>query len=111
MRSAQIVDGLRYVTADQAVHAAHESTVPVFVDVRTSEEFGTKHIQGALNIQDFQVPDAIPTLPADRAWVMYCTCPDDHLAKWAAAAVEATGSRTRWCWSTVSRDGKPPAAR
>lgn len=91
VRSAQIVDGLRYVTADQAIQATRQSTAPVFVDVRTSQEFGTKHIQGALNIQDFQVPDAIPTLPNDRAWVMYCTCPDDHLAKWAAAAVEATG--------------------
>jgi rhodanese-related sulfurtransferase len=93
VRSAQTIDGVRFVTADQAVAAAHTSAdrVPVFIDVRTSTEYSALHIQGALNIQDYQVPDAVGRLPGDKAWVMYCTCPDDHLAKWAAAAVDAAG--------------------
>jgi rhodanese-related sulfurtransferase len=93
VRSAQTIDGLRFVSADQAVAAARTSpeTTPVFIDVRTSDEYSAVHIPGALNIQDFQIPDEVGRLPGDKAWVMYCTCPDDHLAKWAAAAVEAVG--------------------
>jgi rhodanese-related sulfurtransferase len=94
VRSAQTIDGVRFVTADQAIAAAAHtstSTPPVFIDVRTSTEYTALHIQGALNIQDYQVPDAVGRLPIDKAWVMYCTCPDDHLAKWAAAAVDAAG--------------------
>ncbi len=93
VRSAQTVDGLRFISADQAVAAVRTSpeTTPVFIDVRTSDEYTAVHIAGALNIQDFQIPDEVGHLPGDKAWVMYCTCPDDHLAKWAAAAVEAVG--------------------
>jgi rhodanese-related sulfurtransferase len=89
---AHTIDGIRFVTADQAIAAAGSADrAPVFVDVRTSTEFSAVHIRGALNVQDFQIPDVVAQLPSDAAWVMYCTCPDDHLAKWAVSAVATTG--------------------
>jgi rhodanese-related sulfurtransferase len=92
VRMAHTIDGIRFVTADQAIAAAGALEAhPVFIDVRTSTEFSALHIRGAMNVQDFQIPDVVATLPADTAWVMYCTCPDDHLAKWAVSAVETTG--------------------
>ena len=91
VRIAHTVDGIRFVTADQAIAAGSAEPRPVFIDVRTSTEFSALHIRGALNVQDFQIPDMVSRLPADTAWVMYCTCPDDHLAKWAVSAVETTG--------------------
>jgi rhodanese-related sulfurtransferase len=93
VRTAVVTDGLPFVSGAQALAAtrADQQSAPVFVDVRTSTEFEAKHIPGALNIQDFQIPEMIGTLPAGRAWVMYCTCPDDHLAKWAVAAVQIVG--------------------
>jgi len=93
VRGAVVTDGLPFVSASQALAAAQDGRqiAPVFVDVRTSTEFEAKHIPGAFNIQDFQIPEMVGTLPAGRAWVMYCTCPDDHLAKWAVAAVQIAG--------------------
>jgi rhodanese-related sulfurtransferase len=93
VRTAVVTDGLPFVSGAQALAAtrADQQSAPVFVDVRTSTEFEAKHIPGALNIQDFQIPEMIGTLPAGRAWVMYCTCPDDHLAKWAVSAVQIVG--------------------
>jgi rhodanese-related sulfurtransferase len=91
--AAEVTDGLPFVTANQALAATRRdgNITPIFVDVRTSTEFEAKHIPGAFNIQDFQIPDMLATLPAGRAWVVYCTCPDDHLAKWAVAAVQSAG--------------------
>jgi rhodanese-related sulfurtransferase len=93
VREAVTVDDVRFVTANQLLEAARgsEPSQPVIIDVRTSVEYAAAHIAGAVNIQDFQLPDAVATLPADRAWVLYCTCPDDRLAKWGAAAVEHAG--------------------
>jgi rhodanese-related sulfurtransferase len=93
VRNAVVVDDVHFVTADQVLEAnrAAEPAKPVIVDVRTTGEFASAHIAGAMNIQDFQLPDALPNLPRDRAWVLYCTCPDDRLAKWGAAAIEAAG--------------------
>jgi rhodanese-related sulfurtransferase len=93
LRSAVTVEDVRFVTADQVLEAnrAGEPAKPVIVDVRTTGEFAAAHIAGALNIQDFQLPAALPTLPRDKAWVLYCTCPDDRLAKWGAAAIEHAG--------------------
>jgi rhodanese-related sulfurtransferase len=93
VRTAATVDDLRFVTASQVLDAyvADEANKPVFIDVRTSAEFAAAHVSGALNIQDFQIPDAISSLPREQAWVLYCTCPDDHLAKWGAAAIGQAG--------------------
>jgi len=93
VRNAVTVDDVRFVTADQLLEANREaeSARPVFVDVRTTGEFAAAHIAGAINIQDFELPDALPTLPGDRAWVLYCTCPDDRLAKWGASAIDHAG--------------------
>jgi rhodanese-related sulfurtransferase len=93
VRQAITVDDIRFVTADQLLEAnrAAESARPVIVDVRTTGEFAAAHIAGAMNIQDFQLPDAISTLPRDRAWVLYCTCPDDRLAKWGVSAIDHAG--------------------
>jgi len=93
VRNAVLADGVRFVTAGQLLEAtaANEAAQPVIIDVRTSDEFSAAHISGALNIQDFQLPDAMSTLPGDRVWVLYCTCPDDRLAKWGAAAINQDG--------------------
>jgi rhodanese-related sulfurtransferase len=93
VRQAITVDDIRFVTADQLLEANRvaESARPVIVDVRTTGEFAAAHIAGAMNIQDFQLPDAVSTLPRDRAWVLYCTCPDDRLAKWGVAAIDHAG--------------------
>lgn len=93
VRNAVTVEDVRFVTADQLLEANREaeSAKPVIVDVRTSGEFAAAHIASAINIQDFQLPDAVSTLPRDRAWVLYCTCPDDRLAKWGAAAIDHAG--------------------
>jgi rhodanese-related sulfurtransferase len=93
VNEAQTIDGIRFITANQALHASQSAqyTNPLFVDVRTSTEFEAMHIPGARNVQDFQMPDMVAEFPPDRAWVMYCTCPDDRLAKWAVDAVQHMG--------------------
>ena len=92
-REAMTVDGVRFVTAGQVIVArrAESTTAPIFVDVRTSDEFAAAHISGALNIQVFQLPDVAAQLPRDRAWVLYCACPDDRLARFGAGAIAAGG--------------------
>jgi rhodanese-related sulfurtransferase len=93
VRNAVLSDGVRFVTAGQVLQASAEAnpTKPIIIDVRTSTEFAAGHISGAVNLQDFELPDAVRTLPIDRGWVLYCTCPDDRLAKWGAAAIEQDG--------------------
>jgi rhodanese-related sulfurtransferase len=93
VRDAIQLDDARFVTAQQVLEAsaASDPAKPVMIDVRTSREFAAAHITGALNIQDFQLPDAVTTLPRGQPWVLYCTCSDDRLARWGAAAIERSG--------------------
>jgi rhodanese-related sulfurtransferase len=93
VRAATVVEDTRSVTASQVLDAYHGAAAnqPLIIDVRTSAEFAAAHVSGAVNIQDFQLPDTITTLPRDHAWVLYCTCPDDRLARWGVAAIQRAG--------------------
>lgn len=49
--------------------AAYDRNQAVFVDVRSSEEFGQRHIKGALSIPLLDLPDRIAELDPDT-WII-----------------------------------------
>lgn len=90
VRDAQVIDDIRYVTADQALQRTGEHA-PLFIDLRTPDEFDVVHIEGAINIPESELLAALPTLPHDRPLVVYCTCPDDRISIRAAEVLQNRG--------------------
>jgi adenylyltransferase/sulfurtransferase len=55
------------------LHAQRESGVaPIVIDVRTSEEYASGHIPGAVNIPFDQVVERITEVDAARGVALYC---------------------------------------
>ena len=63
------------VTAEEFANIIADTTTVILVDVRTAEEFGSGHIERAINI-DVKLDDfeekAINVLPKDKAIALYC---------------------------------------
>lgn len=61
------------ITPAQYTAQYGNATVPhLLIDVRTSEEFATEHIAGAINISLQTLPDRLSEIPRDIPVVLYC---------------------------------------
>ena len=66
--------GYRQVTTDEAISIMEEEKDYIILDVRTPEEYKSKHIPGAINIPNETIGTAeIPELPnKDQLIMVYC---------------------------------------
>ncbi len=66
--------GYRQISMDEAVAMMEEENGYIILDVRTPEEFGDKHIPGAVNIPNEVIgTEEIPELPdKDQLILVYC---------------------------------------
>lgn len=67
--------GFQSVTVQEFANIIADTTTVMLVDVRTAEEYGSGHIENALNIdvkqEDFE-KNAINALPKDKTIAVYC---------------------------------------
>ena len=67
--------GFQSVTVQEFANIIADTTTVILVDVRTAEEYGSGHIENALNIdvkqEDFE-KNAINALPKDKTIAVYC---------------------------------------
>ena len=54
-----------------AAHKAHENGA-IILDVRTPQEYKTKHIKGAINYPVQELHNLYVRLPKDKAVIVYC---------------------------------------
>ena len=67
--------GFKSVAVQQFANIISDTTTVILVDVRTAEEYGSGHIENALNIdvkQDDFEKNAINMLPKDKTIAVYC---------------------------------------
>ena len=67
--------GFKSVAVQQFANIISDTTTVILVDVRTAEEYGSGHIENALNIdvkQDDFEEIAIKTLPKNKTVAVYC---------------------------------------
>ena len=64
------IEILRYYYGDSILIRAPQKTV--LIDVRTAEEYGLGHIEGAQNIPLDELREHLPELPAGRPVYLYC---------------------------------------
>ncbi|WP_300428074.1 rhodanese-like domain-containing protein [uncultured Thalassolituus sp.] len=64
---------------------------PVWIDVRTAQEFSGGHVEGALNIPHGEVGDKVPAIVADKSTPIYLYCRSGNRAGKAKAALESLG--------------------
>ena len=67
--------GFQSVTVQEFANIISDTTTVILVDVRTAEEYGSGHIENALNIdvkQDDFEKNAINMLPKDKTIAVYC---------------------------------------
>ena len=67
--------GFQSVTVQEFANIISDTTTVILVDVRTAEEYGSGHIENALNIdvkQDDFEEIAIKTLPKNKTVAVYC---------------------------------------
>ena len=81
----------RPITMDEAIDIMEEERQYIILDVRTPEEFKSKHIPGAINIPNEVIGSAeIPALPdKDQRILVYCR--SGNRSKQAAAKLAALG--------------------
>lgn len=67
--------GFKSVAVQEFANIISDTTTVILVDVRTAEEYGSGHIENALNIdvkQDDFEKNAINMLPKDKTIAVYC---------------------------------------
>lgn len=67
--------GFKSVAVQEFANIISDTTTVILVDVRTAEEYGSGHIENALNIdvkQDDFEEIAIKTLPKNKTVAVYC---------------------------------------
>lgn len=67
--------GFKSVAVQEFANIIADTTTIILVDVRTAEEYGSGHIENALNIdvkQDDFEKNAINALPKDKTIAVYC---------------------------------------
>lgn len=67
--------GFKSVAVQEFANIIADTTTVILVDVRTAEEYGSGHIENALNIdvkQDNFEKNAINMLPKDKTIAVYC---------------------------------------
>lgn len=67
--------GFKSVAVQEFANIISDTTTVILVDVRTAEEYGSGHIENALNIdvkQDDFEKNAINALPKDKTIAVYC---------------------------------------
>ena len=102
--------GYRQVTTDEAISIMEEEKDYIILDVRTPEEFKSKHIPGAINIPNETIgTDDIPQLPdKDQLILVYCRSGNrskqasEKLAKQGYANIVEFGGISSWTGETVS---------
>ena len=81
----------RQIGMDEAVRIMEEEEEYIILDVRTSEEFASKHIPGAINIPNESIGDSeIPELP-DKEKLILVYCRSGNRSKQASDKLAALG--------------------
>ena len=90
---AQKASGYRRITMDEAVAMMETESNYLILDVRTPEEFGDKHIPGAINIANETIgSEEIPELP-DKEQLILVYCRSGNRSKQASEKLAALGYR------------------
>lgn len=82
---------LPQITADDLLGRLASAQPPVLLDVRTTVEFTSGHIAGAVNIPHEQLPARVPELEAHRERDIVIYCRSGVRAGHAARALQKCG--------------------
>ena len=81
----------RQVSTDEAINIMKEEKDYIILDVRTPEEFKSKHIPGAINIPNETIgTEEVPELP-DKEQLILIYCRSGNRSKQAAEKLAAQG--------------------
>ena len=81
----------RQISMDEAVAMMEEEKDYILLDVRTPQEFGEKHIPGAINIPNETIgTEEIPELP-DKSQLILVYCRSGNRSKQASQKLAALG--------------------
>lgn len=68
----ELVDRVQRITAGSLAEQLSEPAPPLVIDVRSAAEWEEKRIETALNVPLARLSQEAPTIPDDRAIVVYC---------------------------------------
>ena len=102
----------RQITTKEAVTMMEEETGYIILDVRTAQEYGEKHIPGAINIANESIgTEDIPELPdKDQLILVYCRSGNrskqasEKLVKLGYTNIVEIGGINSWPGETVTGD-------
>jgi rhodanese-related sulfurtransferase len=67
-------ESVQSLTAQEVMSMVDRPDAPLILDVRTSREYRSGHLPGAVNIEHYRVPTQLPALEPykDRGVIVYC---------------------------------------
>ena len=100
----------RQITAEEAAAMMEEESGYIILDVRTSQEYGEKHVAGAINVPNETIgSEEIPELPdKDQLVLVYCRSGNrskqtaEKLVKLGYTNIVEFGGINDWTGETVS---------
>ena len=90
----ELVDRIERITAGSVAELLDAADPPLLIDVRTTGEWGTAHIEGAVNLPLSRLAERLGEVPAGRPLIVYC----------------ASGYRSAIAASLLRREGVPRVA-
>ena len=102
----------RQITMEEAVTMMEEETGYIILDVRTAQEYGEKHIPGAINVANESIgTEDIPELPdKDQLILVYCRSGNrskqasEKLVKLGYTNIVEIGGINSWPGETATGD-------
>jgi rhodanese-related sulfurtransferase len=66
------ISAIFFITVDEAYEVFLENNDYIFVDVRTEDEYKSRHIEGALHIPVTELEERLDEVPKDKPIIVYC---------------------------------------
>lgn len=104
---------IQLISLDEA-QKLFKANKAVFVDVRSSEQFGYGHIKGAINIPGSQIVSRFKEIPQGKTIITYCACSAEQSSGRAVQQLNAHGVKNAFAlkggWADWKTRSLPIAA-
>ena len=70
--SGNEVDSLERITASDVENSVNAENTPLIIDVRKTSEYGSEHLEAAINVPLNEINEHLASFPKDKPFIIHC---------------------------------------